>query len=79
MELFEFAKRLGAEVKPVQSGRQRIARYAIKCVPRRLEHHAMDHHTIVIEMLFVFMRECYDVNVMTEIDEKLRDAIDVIG
>jgi len=56
MELFEFAKRLGAEVEPVQRGRQRVARYAIKCVPRRLEHHAMDHHAIVIKVPFVFIR-----------------------
>jgi len=25
------------------------------------------------------VRQCYDVNVMTEINEKLSDAIDVVG
>ena len=79
MQLFEFAKRLRAEVEPVQRRRQRVARQAVDGVPHRLEHHAVDHHAFVIEMIFVFRRQCYYVNVMTKINEQLCDAIDVIS
>jgi hypothetical protein len=39
-------------------------------VPHRLEHHAVDPDAFVLEMLFVFQGQRYDVNVMTEIGEE---------
>ena len=66
MELFEFAKDLGAEVQPVQGGRKRVTSQTIERLPAALKRNAMDHHAFVLKFRFVLLRQCYDMNIMTK-------------
>jgi len=71
MELFEFAEDLGAEVQPMQGGRQRVTSQTIERLPASLKCKPVDHHTFALECRLVLVRQGYDMNIMTEIRQYL--------
>ena len=56
-----------------------VTRESIEFMPRRIQHYPVDHHALMIEFSFVFLRESDDVCVVTLIGKESGNAIEVIG
>ena len=79
MQLFELAINLRAEVKPVESGRQRVTSKAIEPLPTTLQHHSMDHNAFTREGFLILERQGNDVNIVAALGQALRNAVYVVG